>query len=265
MRPNWLSNATFWLAGAATVALVLSYWAIGEYGASAYWPGMVGNFAASLAAFSVALAWENQRERTRQLRDNESLEESQQREAARLQQLRATEVRRRLKGVSKELAMNQESLEQLAGFFGNVGGRVMHPQLLDLAWAANSARLSELIADYDLTADLAITYGRTEELRWRLRQRTATVSVAAGSPVAGSLILALDGMTRPLVGELLTEVTGLIERIESQMENPDVQPLGLVHVRAGGGTSQATGGGSGGQIVETDSVADSVADSGDLT
>ena len=40
-----------------------------------------------------------------------------------------------------------------------------NPQLLEGAWTASASRLSELIADYELIADLATAYGRIEELR----------------------------------------------------------------------------------------------------
>lgn len=93
----------------------------------------------------------------------------------------------------------------------------------------NAPRLTELVADYELMAKLASTYGRIEELRWRLRQRTATIAVMAGSDVAASLRVSLDRMTRPLIDELHDEVTDLLERVDSQIESPDVQPLGLMH------------------------------------
>jgi hypothetical protein len=85
------------------------------------------------------------------------------------------------------------------------------------------------MADYELTSNLASTYGRIEELRWRLRQRTATIAVMAGSGIAKSLVESLQSMTLPLITELQGEVTQLLEQVEQQMTNPEVQPLGLLH------------------------------------
>jgi hypothetical protein len=39
---------------------------------------------------------------------------------------------------------------------------ITNPQLLEGAWSANAPRLSELVDDYKLIADLATTYGRIE-------------------------------------------------------------------------------------------------------
>jgi hypothetical protein len=108
----------------------------------------------------------------------------------------------------------------------------VNPQLLEGAWTANAPRLSELVADYGLIADLATAYGRIEELRWRLRFRTEHMSTL------------LDDMTKPLVDELRDEVDRLLERLLLQIAQPMVQPLGLVHVKSGslvaGVTTSAT-------------------------
>ena len=102
---------------------------------------------------------------------------------------------------------------------GQPGVQMFHPQLLEGAWAANAPRLSELVADYELISDLAVTYGRIEELRWRLRYRSENLG-------ARDLI---DGMTLPLVVELDSEITNLVQRVEKQIQSPAAQPLGLAH------------------------------------
>jgi hypothetical protein len=98
------------------------------------------------------------------------------------------------------------------------------------AWTASAGRLTELIADYKLTGDLAFTYGRIEGLRWRLRHRTESQNPQ------------LDATTSPLVGELNDEVRDLLKRIGTQLANPDVQPFGLVHTLTGsiGGRASVT-------------------------
>jgi hypothetical protein len=231
--PVWLA-----LLGACVFAIGGSTWAAREYGGDAFWPGLVGNFVASLLAFILALWWERTREQA-QLRHG----------ANDLQEQRRTEVRRRLEPVRAELDRNRNSLEQLVQTYtgepqtGSIW--VLHPLLLDTAWAANAARLTELVADYQLTSDLSTAYGRIEELRWRLRQRTATISVMAGSEVARITAGALETISRPLVSELLTEVGDLIVRVDRQRQNPDVQPLGLLHLGAATVRLNLTASGSG--------------------
>jgi hypothetical protein len=48
-------------------------------------------------------------------------------------------------------------------------------------------------------------------------------------------------MTLPLVNELHEEIASLLERVGAQIDAPDVQPLGLMHVKNIGGSVRATG------------------------
>ena len=72
-----------------------------------------------------------------------------------------------------ELEKNRESLDDVeTGLQPKERGfMLLHPQLLDRAWAANAPRLSQVVADYELVSDLATFYGRIEEPRWRIRYR----------------------------------------------------------------------------------------------
>lgn len=90
-----------------------------------------------------------------------------------------------------------------------------NPQLLDGAWAASASCLSELVADFKLIADLSVTYGRLEELRWRLRYRTEHHSAL------------LDGMTAPHVTQPRGEVEDLLKRVGRQISGPTVQTIGV--------------------------------------
>ena len=58
----------------------------------------------------------------------------------------------------------------------------VNSELLEGAWAANAPRLSEILSDHELVGDLAATYGRIEELRWRLIKSLIAIGggVAAG-------------------------------------------------------------------------------------
>jgi hypothetical protein len=182
---------------------------IALYGWINFLPGLVVGFGASLTAFVLALSWERDQDLRRQTRGAEAVEAR-----------HSSEVRRRLMSVRAELGANQHSLNVLhldpesteVSRFAH-----WHPQLLEGAWTANAPRLSELLADYELVGDLAITYGRIEELRWRLRARSEMRTQE------------LDKMTAPLVEEVRTKVADLISRVGAQIEQPAVQPLGLLH------------------------------------
>lgn len=181
------------------------------------------------------------------MRDRATERSKRDQDARDLESRLATEIRRRLEPVREELRRNLESIKTLDKGFGEERTPetlpVLHPELLDGAWAANASQLTELMADYALTSKLASTYGRIEELRWRLRQRTATIAVMAGSKVAAQLTTALEEVTKPLISELLTEVKDLLERVGSQIDSPDVQPLGLLHRDAATVTLRITPGG----------------------
>jgi hypothetical protein len=199
------------IAGAVVVNCV--------YGGAAIWPGLVTNFGASLAAFLLALSWSHATERHRVVQLSQGAHAQRLRAQKELEERLTTEVRRRLEPVREELRRNQISLGFLATHLAKteVAGtfQILHPELLDGAYRANATRLTELIADFELTSKLSSTYGRIEELRWRLRQRTAQLTTA------------LDSMTAPLVDELLGEVIDLHQRIGAQVIAPAIQPTGL--------------------------------------
>jgi hypothetical protein len=218
---TWLLATLALVAVGVGAALVVHY-----YGGGNFWPGLVTGFIGTLVAFVLALSWERHRERQR-------LEQN----AVELRQQRATEVRRRLEPVRTELETNAESLRIVANALRPTGGTSLeptstsrpagdevftfvNPQLLEGAWIASAPRLSELVSDYKLIADLATAYGRIEELRWRLRYRTEHRAEW------------LDTITVGLVEELGPKVDDLLERVARQINEPSVQPLGLAHTKA---------------------------------
>src|SRR5262245_20516357 len=199
------------LVGAVVAALVGAAAVIHGYGLDSFLPGLVVDFGASLAAFLLALTWERDQELQRLERGAEEVEARNE-----------TEVRRRLTSVHAELEVNQESLTELQLDLEPRPDRTfafLHPELIEGAWTANAPQLSELMADHELVGDLAIAYGRIEELRWRLRFRSELRTME------------LDAMVAPLVDELRVEVTDLLSRVDAQIEQPTVQPLGLLHQR----------------------------------
>lgn len=231
-RTLWGDPATTWMFWLAFMAAGIGgILVIGVYGREAFWPGLVANFGASLAAFLLALEFDHEKEARRSENEAAKFREQQQEAENELIGRLTTEARRRFEPVREELRRNRISLEFLSGAFDPQPGvfNILHPELLEGAWQANAPRLTELIADYELMSDLAASYGRIEELRWRLRYRTTQVSTA------------LDGMTKPLVDELLGEVTDLLERVKEQIGKPDVQKLGLVHKDSATVTVRITG------------------------
>lgn len=190
------------LGGCAVVAVIV----LRRYGGETLLAELVASFAGTFIAFMLALSWERDRDRKRGIRESRELDER-----------RRTEARRRFEPVRAELQTNAKSLSELRGI-NEPPFTILNPQLLEGAWTASATRLSELIADYELIANLATTYGRIEELRWRLRHRTEHQTAV------------LDGMTAPLIEELRGEVVDLLERVEKQLADPSVQPLGLLHL-----------------------------------
>jgi hypothetical protein len=182
---------------------------------------LIAGFLGTLVASVLALTWERERGRSELERNAHDLHER-----------RKTEARRRLEPVRAELEKNAQSLRLIVEAFESKEHRealaasvvaedsvrfLINPQLLEGAWAASASRLSELIADYRLIANLATTYGRIEELRWRVRYRTEHERTILDSPI------------RQLAVELRDEVEKLLERVRQQINEPDVQPLGLAH------------------------------------
>jgi hypothetical protein len=200
---------------------VASYWIIDRYGELAYVPGFVSGLAATVIAFVLALEFEARREnRALVLAEEET------------NRARVTEARKRLLALRTELEKNQTSIGQIVTGLrsqAEMGGgiwRILHPQLLDGAWAASGGRLGDLLADYELVSDVSIFYGRLEELRWRLRYRTQ------------ARIDDLDRMTLGLASEMKDDVVGLLKRISEEERQPGVR--GVTHIGRTSGPVQLT-------------------------
>jgi hypothetical protein len=204
------SRAFLPIAFATIICLAGAAYVLARWGLRDLVPGLLGNFAASLAAFMLALAWESDRERRKLLST-----------AKEFDRRRATEVRRRLSAVKAELEKNAESVTDVISFLSKPPApytfSLVHPQLLEGAWSANASAIAELLADYGLTSDLSVTYGRIEELRWRLRFRSSQRTNE------------LDAITLPLAEELRDELSDLLERVGAMINKPEVQPIGLAH------------------------------------
>lgn len=189
---------TFALALAGSAVLVQ------HYGGEEFAVQLASGFLAALGAFVLALAWERDREAKKAVESAKRVTEEQ-----------VVEVSRRLRTVRDELSADLKSFHDVEQTLGP--HVAVHPQLLDRAWTASAPALAELVADYELTADIARTYGRIEELRWRLRTRTQ-LALTGG----------LEGMTSLLVAELIPETEKLLERIDAEIAEPSVRFGGIV-------------------------------------
>jgi hypothetical protein len=211
------SNSRLWLAAAAIFA-VLTAVAVGLYGGLPYLPALATEFGASLAAFALAFRLESDRE-SRQAQEAIGRAE---REAT---ELRKTEARKRLLALAAELRRDKTSIDHLAQNLPDVPTgaveQLLNPELLDGAWAMSCERLGDLLADYGLVAHLATFYGRLEELRWRIRHRT------------GQRDSYLDGMAKALAIEMKDEVDEALKRVTDEAKDPEVQRVGIVHVKSG--------------------------------
>jgi hypothetical protein len=199
-----------WLIAAAVAFLVLTGVALGVYGGLPYWPALSTEFGASLAAFVLALQWESHRAGAALARAAKEANE-----------LRETEARKRLLALESELKRNKKSIDDLSAKLPTAPtgavNEFLHPELLDGVWATSGERLGDLLADYDLVASLAVFYGRLEELRWRIRHRTAARDSY------------LDGMIHALAVEMQEEVDEALARVSKEAENPEVRRVGVVH------------------------------------
>ena len=143
------------VAVGVAVVLPLVSWRV-RYGGRATWPGLIGNFTATLSAFVLALWWDRHRAvlAAQQVVDEEQDE-------------RRTELRRRLTGVQDELARLKASIEDTIE--KGRTAKYFLPDLPTAAWTASGERLAALMADYRLVVDLGILYAQVDDLRWRLR------------------------------------------------------------------------------------------------
>lgn len=225
LRSNGLADDPPFLRLFALAFVVGAGFVIGAYGGPVFWPVLIGGFGASLGAFVLALSWDHEKERRERAAAEQGRKDDWERERQYVQEQLVTEARRRLEPIREELRRDAESLRALKEAFdmqAPLPDLILSPELLDFAWAANGPRLSQILADVDLVSKLATTYGRMEELRWRLRQRTSYMGF---NP---SMAHAIAMMTEPLVVELATEVDDLRTRVDQQAEKPDVQELGVL-------------------------------------
>ena len=207
---------------AVVAAIVAPLVAWGVYGGLTVWPGLAGNFTASLLAFLCALAWdrrekqrgraEEEAERERE-REEEETDHVRRIEEARLRELeeRRSEARRRFSLVLAELHVNEKGLDEASG---SLAEKIVLPQLSDRSWVASGAALGAIASDYELVAALSTFYGRVRDLQWRLRRRLEIADVGEQH--------VFDGLAERLVYEMKEELAGLVGRVSEEAEKPSV-------------------------------------------
>lgn len=211
-----ISRLTFSISVLGALAVAGGVYTLAEFGAEGLWPGLVTNFAASLLAFILALEWERSRARSAAQDAAQIYEKRQANSIEQERERRRAEIIKRLYTLSDELGWNLESVEMLKGGFAAATDSqftYLNPQLLDGSWHANATRLAQLFDNVTLIAALAKTYGRIEELRWRLRLRSE------------QRLVEMDPMIQPLVDELVDEINGLLDDIRAQVERPSAMTV----------------------------------------
>jgi hypothetical protein len=204
-----LTAAAFGLA----IALPILSWLV-LYGGPGTWPGLIGNYTATLFALVIALWWERH-----------NADRLVQGAASLAQEERRAELLRRLTGVRDELGKIEASVDSVLEKVEKA--KFFFPDMPVAAWTASSDRLAALLADYRLGVDVGTVYAQVEDLRWRLRF-LAELSKEGHA--------ALDEF-RPLIVALAEEMKKNLEalrpKIKAELSNPNVQPIGLMYSESG--------------------------------
>jgi hypothetical protein len=216
--PGWWivgSDAWAWLLLILGIAVAVGtpFLSSVSYGADLTWPALATNFSSTLLAFIVALAWDR---RQRGVADRKEAALEAQRAASSRQaenERRQLEARRRFAALELELERVEASLRRIAEEGHNF--RYFFPDLPTGSWAASSAPLGLIVANYTLMADLSTFYGQVEEMRWRLRFKASNDADADE----------MSPLVSALARELLRDVSHLSASVARQVEEPEVEPV----------------------------------------
>jgi hypothetical protein len=186
------------------VALVTPVLSAVFYGATATWPSMATNFAATSVAFLVALAWDRRQRALVELREAAAERRRQEDDLAAEQERRETEARRRFAAIALELERLQASVQRSVDEQQRY--KYFFPDLPSGSWEAGRGPLGMIIANYGLMADLSTFYGHVNELQWRLRFKAQVgVDDAAVNPIIDALAT-----------QMLSDVTVLLGQVRKQ-------------------------------------------------
>ncbi len=212
-------NVYVFTVAAAVAAIAGMIFVPLKWGNESLWPGLVGNFVASLIAFALALAWD----RRQRASADEATRQREAEEAQRLlkdeQDRRETEVRRRLLVLRPQLKQLEQSVESVLE--KSSIARYFLPDLPTGAWEANAEPLSRLLADHQLVADLSTFHDRVRDLQWRLRFKAEEQRVTQAQM--------FETMIEALAQEIKSDLPDLHRRVNEQIAHPDVQRLGVTY------------------------------------
>jgi hypothetical protein len=223
------------IAAAVGLSLWFQFGNLKHYGGAYLWPSLLANFAASLGAFVLALAWDrrlraqeavDEREELAQ-RSAEEQEEFARRHAEELkaeEDRRQTDARRLLDVVVKELEHDREVVRRLAPTTVEHAGLAYH--IRTGAWASSADILGRLLSKSDLVAKTSGLYDQLSELEWRLRYIAERVGVASQLQVPDALKRAVNE-TDLFVRSIDESFDALLERLRQEAQDPAVDLLGI--------------------------------------
>ncbi|MDX6479634.1 MAG: hypothetical protein QOG85_144 [Gaiellaceae bacterium] len=208
------------VGGAVACALWFQFGSLKHYGGAYLWPALIANFAASLGAFFLALAWDRRVRADELAREQQEFTRRRNDEAKAEEERRKTEARRLLELIVVELKHDRGAVEVLAEGVGS-------PLLFHIrtgAWAMSAEILGRLLSKSDLVAETSGLYDQLSELQYRLRFIAEHNAQQGGvvSPELWSAIESTDELTR----EIEKEFDDLLERLRQEAQDPAVDLLG---------------------------------------
>jgi hypothetical protein len=124
---------------AVVIAVGSILWAHDAYSGSLVWPGLVGNFGASLGAFLVALAWDRRARVLEEQKAHAEAEDKNQRALRDEEDRFRTEARRRLGIIEQELSVIADGVQEAKKVHD--ASNVILPDLPTGGWQAGAEAL----------------------------------------------------------------------------------------------------------------------------
>jgi len=225
MRVRW--GVPGLIVAAFVVALGLSLWFqfgnLKHYGGAYLWPALLANFAASLAAFVLALAWDRRVRADELVTEQEQFTRRRDEEAKAEEERRKTEARRLLELVVAELEHDREAVKLLAT--EGVGAPLLF-HIRTGAWAMSAENLGRLLSKSDLVAKVSGLYDQLGELQYRLRFVAERRGVASQLERRGALSSAIDS-TDDLAREIYEDLDHLLQSLRREAQDPAVDLVGI--------------------------------------
>jgi hypothetical protein len=213
------------LGGAVAVALWFQFGSLKHYGGAYLWPGLIANFAASLGAFLLALAWDRRVRADESAKEQEEFTRRRDEEAKAEEERRKTDARRLLQLIVTELKHNRDGVKLLAT--EGVGAPLLF-HIRTGAWAMAAENLGRLLSKSDLVAKTSGLYDQLSELQYRLRFVAERSGVASQLQEWGELSSAIDS-TDELAREIDEDFDDVLERLQREAQDPAVDLLGIRH------------------------------------